>query len=125
MSLKPIDLFCIILTHIVSALITFSLIQTLQLDAVLVVTAMGILGYGVSKGLDRQGVIHLAPNFYCGAFVGMVSSELLSIFGVFVAAFLSAFLFISLLNIGHGLGGRLGTIAFISCVVTVILIKLL
>ena len=74
---------------------------------------VGILGAYIPQFISLPKAKDYAIPVYCGAFVGMSSALVLSnIWLVLLASVLAALLFVISKNIYLGVGGRLGTIAF-------------
>ena len=87
----------------------------------------GIVGVIITnrfvKKMDPKVV---AAVIYCGSFVGMCSVNVVpNILHIGIAGVLSGILFSYAQNIFVGVGGRLGTMAFIGSTVTVLLLTLL
>lgn len=121
-SFKVSEIFMIMVSHALGTGATFFLIQK-GLGVVQSASLVGLLGYGLAQILQRLDLMDVGPNIYCGAFVGMVSSSLLTNYSLMAASLLSGLLYIFLADIFHGYGGKLGSIAFISCMITIEIVR--
>jgi hypothetical protein len=101
------------------AVTTYWLTQHMAIPVVISTSLVGLVGYYLAKFLSKYAVADVSPIVYCGAFVGMASAKVLSLSGVSAAGVLAGVLFIFLGNVFNGCGGKLGSIAFTSCAVTV------
>jgi hypothetical protein len=124
-SFSAIESANIVSAHLIGAWATYLLIVNNHFNSVVAASLVGLVGYFVSNILAKNKFIDLAPNFYCGTFVGMVSATLLPTFGVVAAGVLSGLLFIFLACRFNGCGGKLGSIAFMSCVIIIGVLKFL
>lgn len=77
------------------------------------VIAAGIVGFLGAEILERLNAKEFSAPLYCGAFVGMSSAAVFSFQAVALASFAAGFLYIAAHEIYAGIGGTLGTIAFI------------
>lgn len=93
--------------------ITYELTLLFSVSTVITSTAVGILGYLLFKKYSMA--------IYCGSFAGMTSSLILNHYEIIVLAILCAFVYLFIKTILNGYGGRLGTIAFVSTTIVVIL----
>jgi len=104
-----------------------------QIWQVFSVFAAGIITYGMSHDLGLGPVISasiiallahmIAPKYsvaaYCGSFVGMTSNLLLYNYQeVALASFIAGIVFFLTSDVFKGFGGKLGTIALLSTVIT-------
>ena len=105
-SLKHYDL----LFAFIGVLLTYELVNLFQLSSVLVSSGLGLLGFLIFK--------KYSVAFYCGTFAGMMSPLLFGRGEIIVLAIFCSLLYIVIKTALSGFGGRLGTIAFISSVVT-------
>ncbi len=99
----------------IGSVLTFVLNTQLHWGAVLAAASVGVLG-GYAPGWVRlpKAEDYPAP-VYCGAFVGMSSALVLSnLWLVVLASFLASVLFVITKNVYLGVGGKLGTIAFMA-----------
>ena len=98
------------------ALTTYALSVDLGLGAVVAAGVIGLLGALI---FPEQGV-----PIYCGAFVGMVSPDLLnSLPHVLLAGVIGGLVFVLSTGVLDGFGGKLGTIAFTGTVVAPLLLQ--
>jgi len=96
---------------------TYALNRYFDIPIVLASAVVGLLGTFLPLDKKMQSVI------YCGSFAGMCSSGILnSTYQILLLSLTGAFVFIALGRYFNGLGGKLGTVAFIS-VVLVYLIR--
>lgn len=102
---------------IAGSFITFALQVELGLSAVLASSTVGILAYLVYKISKDTNNIHIAA--YCGSFIGMTSMiRATDYFTLILASVLGACVYIFARNVFNGVGGKLGSIAFISICLT-------
>ncbi|MDI6862570.1 MAG: hypothetical protein QMC97_04220 [Pseudothermotoga sp.] len=104
----------ILLDVIAGALFTFTLSVTFGLGPIV---AAGLVGV-IAAAFFRR---HEVP-IYCGAFVGMVSADLLpSHWHVLLASSIAGFVFLISKFALNGFGGKLGTIALVGCTAAALL----
>jgi len=104
----------IVLCIVAGALVTFTLSVNFALGPVV---AAGLVGVCAAAFFRRHDV-----PIYCGAFVGMVSENLLpSHWHVLLASSISAAVFLISKSVFNGFGGKLGTIALIGCTAAALL----
>jgi len=99
------------------ALATFML-QKYGVSAVIASCSVGLLGALIGHLLGNQ---NLPLAIFAGTFVGMTAIHLTSIPVIILAGAFAGLLYSSTLQIFPGVGGRLGTIAFIVSVLFVVL----
>jgi hypothetical protein len=104
-----------VLTYVLTPLVTFNVISA---------ALVGLWGWLMGRIFTRHGYTDVAPVIYCGTFVGMASAQVMSLEVVLVAGAVSGFLFLFLCNNLNGCGGKLGSIAFLSCGLTIGLTQL-
>jgi len=98
----------------IGAVATFVLNHEVGLGAVLAAGIVGIFSTLFLPAYDAA--------IYCGAFIGMSSSEIFHGYGhILLAAFIAAIVYIATKYVFTGFGGKLGTIALIGVVVAVLL----
>lgn len=114
-----LEVINIISAHILGATTTYLFVQDFHINSVVAASLVGLIGYYLSSFLVKNGFLDLSPNIYCGTFVGMAAATVLNIPSVVGAGLISSLLFIFLANRFNGCGGKLGSIAFMSCVITV------
>jgi hypothetical protein len=94
-------------------LLTFAGVVELGISPIVAASLVGIIAAGV--------VPRVAVPVYCGAFVGMTSPELVgSYWYATLAAMLAGLLFTVSHSVFHGLGGKLGTTAFVGVSLVVV-----
>lgn len=91
-------------------IVTYSMVHFLGLSAVLASGITGLLGYVFLKKYEVA--------IYCGSFAGMVSVALFNYYEVAVLALVCGFIFILTKPLFAGYGGKLGTVAFMSSLIT-------
>jgi hypothetical protein len=101
----PLDLLDLQFAGLGSALTIF-LSHELGIYPVIASSAVGIVGYLIIK--------KYAIAIYCGSFAGMISSELLLTYEVLLIALICGLVVLLLKPVFRGVGGKLGTMAFIS-----------
>jgi hypothetical protein len=94
----------------VSVVVTFSLVHYFDVSSVLASSFIGVIGYLFIRKYEVP--------IYCGSFAGMVSVALFNFWEVGVLAVLCAFIFTLTKPLFSGYGGKLGTIAFLSSLIT-------
>lgn len=95
---------------ILSVFLTYSIVHFFGLSAVLASSFIGFIGYFIFRKYEVP--------IYCGSFAGMVSIALFNYFEVGILAILCAFIFLLTKPLFTGYGGKLGTIAFLSSLIT-------
>lgn len=104
------DLFNFISVFI-GTIATYFINHTLGLNAILASGMIGLFGYIFIKKYEIA--------IFCGSFIAMASSTLLdSIYVIIIASIIGGFILVISTDLFKGYGGKLGTIAFISCVIT-------
>jgi hypothetical protein len=94
-------------------LFTFAGVTELGVSPIVAASVVGIIA--------AVGVRSVAVPMYCGAFVGMTSPELFgSYWYATLAAVLAGLLFIVAHPVFHGVGGKLGTTAFVGVLLVVV-----
>ncbi len=111
----------IILASTLGALLTYYF-QSRGFSAVLASCLVGVLGVLIAK-LVAMPTLEVAV--FTGSFVGMTSVAVLDYQGVGIAGLLSGALLLLLTDKFVGMGGKLGTMAFVSVCVVLLFIKIL
>ena len=93
-------------------ILTYSMSAFLETGPVVAAGLVGILGALFVKDL--------AVPVYCGAFVGMVCCTLFTVQMTVAASIIAGLVFVVSEGVLEGFGGRLGTIAFIGTMITVL-----
>ncbi|SFT49737.1 hypothetical protein SAMN05216474_0893 [Lishizhenia tianjinensis] len=102
---------------IAGSVLTFSLQVELNLSAVLASSGVGVLAYGIYKLSKDTNNLHIAA--YCGSFIGMTNiAKASDYFTLILASVLGACIYVFARNVFNGVGGKLGSIAFISICLT-------
>ena len=111
----------LIIASALGALATF-LLHKYGISVVVASCIIGLLGAGLNYFIKSP---HLALVIFAGSFVGMTSTAVGSISLVLLAGALAGLIYKYSLHIFAGFGGRLGTIAFISTVISYFFLKIL
>ncbi len=106
-SLYKLDYYEGILTAI-GVVLTYLMARQLDLSAVVASSFIGLLGFFLLK--------KYSVAIYCGSFAGMVSSFLFGYGEVAMIALTCGLLFMVLKPVFKGMGGKLGTTAFMSTI---------
>lgn len=108
----------------IGAVCSFFLNQELGLGPVLAAALTGTLASFLTYiKWNNQYFQHLPPAIYCGAFVGMSDSKIATdITFVLTAGFFTAVFLVVSKSVLKGIGGKLGTLAFLGVTLTYILI---
>ena len=91
-------------------MVTFSMVHYLELSAVVASSLVGTAGFFIFKRYQVP--------IYCGSFAGMVSVVLFDFFEVGILALVCGLIFVLTKPLFAGYGGKLGTIAFMSSLIT-------
>ncbi|RNL91354.1 hypothetical protein ED312_04885 [Sinomicrobium pectinilyticum] len=109
------------------ALVAFVLNQKLGLGPVLGGSITGFTASCLPR-INKQSVYlsRLPEVIYCGAFIGMSTPEVANGFTfVIIAAIITAFFLMFSKNFLYGVGGKLGTLAFLGVVIASFIYQLL
>ncbi len=109
----------IILATTTGALATYYLLSR-GVSAVLASCLVGLAGVLLSRWLDVE---HLDTAVFTGTFVGMTSLMVLDAWGVGIAGLVAGLVYILLLDRFIGMGGKLGTMAFVSVALVLLIIR--
>ena len=105
-----------ILAVVFGGMLCYMLSNDLALGAVV---ASGLVGVVAALVLARYGV-----PIFCGSFVGMACATVLTThFHILLASTIAGVLFVMTKYTFNGLGGKLGTIAFLGCLTAALLTK--
>ncbi len=111
--------YYLFLGNIIGAVATYYIGLELGLGKVVSAGLVGSLGALIPILTHNKRHEELSGAIYCGAFVGMSSSLILdNLFLVSVAGLLSGIVYVASKNVLNGIGGKMGTIAFISVATT-------
>ncbi|WDF68843.1 hypothetical protein PQ465_00320 [Sphingobacterium oryzagri] len=107
----------------VGALCTYYLYQILALGPVLAASTIGAAASFIPDIRPKSAYLRQLPTaIYCGAFVGMCSPHVASGPGfVLVASLFTAIFLMVSKSVMQGIGGKLGTLAFIGVLITYLL----
>lgn len=94
----------------VGVLVTFALVYLTGISAVIASATTGMLGFLLLKKYEVA--------IYCGSFAGMVSTTLFSGAEVAVLAIICGLVYLLTKPLFSGYGGKLGTVAFLSSLLT-------
>lgn len=93
-------------------------LRTLGWDAVLATAMVGLLGGLLELAFRSRSYFRQIPSaIYCGAFISMTNFTN-DVGFILTASAFTCFLFFVSKSVLHGIGGRLGTMAFIGVVMT-------
>lgn len=102
-----------IISIVIGAIVTYGLSRHAGLSVIVAASIVGALG-GIAAG--RYGSL-----VYCGAFVGMTSPSIFSSYlHVVGAAILASFVWYLSRPMFRGMGGKLGTVAFVGVIILVL-----
>lgn len=108
------------------AICSFYLHNNLGLNSVLGASITGTVASFIPNLKKHSNYLQKIPAaVYCGAFVGMCSNSVANGFlFILVASFFTAVFLIISKSILHGIGGKLGTLAFLGVAITYLLMFL-
>lgn len=111
----------------VGAISSYYLNQKIGLGPVLGASIVGVLASFLPNIKPKSNYFAQLPTpIYCGAFIGMSSTNVATDFTfIMVASFFTAVLLIVSKSILKGVGGKLGTLAFMGVVITYLIIYLI
>ncbi|ADY52054.1 hypothetical protein Pedsa_1493 [Pseudopedobacter saltans DSM 12145] len=111
----------------VGAVASYYLHHSLQMGPVMGAALVGSIGSFLPDINSNSTYLKKLPAaIYCGAFVGMSSAHVANGFTfVLVAGFFTAVFLIVSKSVLHGVGGKLGTLAFLGVALTYLLVFLL
>lgn len=111
----------------IAAIITYILNNQFALGGVFSAGIVGTLGSYLTKLNPRSEYLkQLAGPIYCGAFIGMTSLEFKYVyFMIMTAGIITAILFFATKSLFVGVGGKLGTLAFVGVLLSMLLFKLI
>jgi len=117
------------LVSLLAALTTYGIanFNSLHLGPIIASSFVGCIGWILSKFMvNKLDAKTFALCVYCGSFVGMSSSKIMPDFLVVgTAGVICGIVFVLSKNIFVGVGGKLGTIAFVGSALTILLVSLL
>ena len=108
----------------IAALITYWLNNAVGLGSVLSLGVVGTIGSYMYL-MDRRSTYlrEIPPPIYCGAFIGMSSLQVNDIYLIIgVAGLFTAAMYVLTRSLLVGVGGKLGTLAFIGFLFSVLLV---
>lgn len=110
-----------------AAIITYFLNNHLQLGSVFSAGIVGTIGSFLTKFNPRSSYLkQIAGPIYCGAFIGMTSLQFEYVYYmILTAGLITAILFFTTKTLFVGVGGKLGTLAFIGVLISMLLFKIL
>ncbi|CAM3306227.1 hypothetical protein [Empedobacter stercoris] len=111
----------------IAAIITYLMNNKLGLGAVFSAGIIGTLGSFLTKLNPRSDYLkQVAGPIYCGAFIGMTSLDVEYVYWMIITAgIFTALLFFATKSLFVGVGGKLGTLAFIGVLLSMLLYKLI
>lgn len=92
---------------------TYLFTDMFHISAVIASSAVGLVGHILVK---RYSIA-----IYCGSFAGMTSAMLLNYWQMFIVGLICAIVFVITQPVFTGFGGKLGTIAFVSSVIALLI----
>lgn len=104
------------LSLLTGASLTFLFAETYGFHSIIVASALSTF---VSILFSKR----ISYPFYCGTFVGMVSSEILPGHFIFLPIILSSLIYSMSKSYFKGYGGKLGTIAFLGVAIALLIIE--
>ena len=117
-----INSYFALLVTILGAIATYFLNIELGLGPVIAAALVGSMGALTLDWMVKDRFNSLAVPLYCGAYIGMSSAVVLNgYYGVLLAGVFAGSIFVLAKNVMPGVGGKLGTMAFIGvlCAVAV------
>lgn len=116
----------LILSGALGALITYLLATKLHLTTTISSALVGLIAVIVFEKLDKEKYKLFPASFYCGSFVGMTAVTVIhNPLIILIAGAISGLIFTASQDYFVGVGGKLGTMAFVSVVITVFFLKFL
>lgn len=111
----------------ISAIITYLLNNKLGLGGVFSAGIVGTIGSFLTIINPKSNYLkQLAAPIYCGAFIGMTSLNFEYVYLMIITAgMFTALLFFATKSLFVGVGGKLGTLAFIGVLLSMLLFKLI
>ena len=89
---------------------SYSIVHNFETSSVLASSLVGLIGFLLFRKYQVA--------IYCGSFAGMVSVLLFNYYEVLILALICAFIYLLTKPLFKGYGGKLGTIAFMSSLIT-------
>ena len=115
-----VDQLYTIPTVLLGTIVTYSLQYFLDLNPILSASIVGLCGAFADKKLSKV----ISVPLYCGAFVGMTNPENHFTFPlIFTFGLIAGIVYYLSKNFYTGVGGKLGTIAFVAVISVVIIYK--
>lgn len=102
------------------AIITYIFREQLNINSILASSLVGMMASYVPSFFKKTPLVMSIPaSVYCGTFVGMTSSDIATdyIF-ITVASAITGFLLVSTKEMFQGVGGKLGSLAFVGVMLT-------
>ncbi|MBW3015932.1 hypothetical protein KY330_05920 [Candidatus Woesearchaeota archaeon] len=113
----------VVIGSVMGAVVTYYISVNLGYGPVIGAGVVGVLGALICKGIGCLS--GLGAPVYMGAFVGMSSALVLPGFAlVALAGLIAGILFVSTHDVYIGLGGKLGTMAFMGVCLALLIMKL-
>lgn len=111
----------------VAAIITYYLNNHFGLGGVFSAGIVGTIGSYLTNIKPRSEYLkQMAGPIYCGAFIGMTSLNFQYVYlMIIIAGVFTALLFFATKSLFVGVGGKLGTLAFIGVLLSMLLFKLI
>lgn len=111
----------------IAAIITYVLNNHFELGGVFSAGIVGTIGSYLTNIKPRSEYLkQMAGPIYCGAFIGMTSLNFEYVYLMIITAgIFTAILFFATKSLFVGVGGKLGTLAFIGVLLSMLLFKLI
>ena len=114
----------IIIMATIGTLATHLLSKHLQIDTVTSASIVGIISGLTSYILAKEKCYRYSEAIYCGTFTGMTSLMFFTNgIDALIAGIVTGIVFVLSLNIFKGFGGKLGSIAFLSVFISIIILN--
>ncbi|WP_299008035.1 hypothetical protein [uncultured Tenacibaculum sp.] len=127
--IKEVDFepFYVMIFVIAGALLTSYLHLFTPLNSVLAATLIGTIASFLPNLNKKSKVLQNIPNaMYCGCFVGMSQKHVAIDYSfILIAGMIAGIFYMFSKNLFHGVGGKLGTLAFGSVVISSLLLLIL
>lgn len=127
--IKRVDFepFYVIIFVIIGAILTSYLHLFTKLNSVFAATLIGTVASFLPDLNKKSKVLQNIPNaMYCGCFVGMSQKNVAIDYSlIIIAGIIAGIFFILSKNLFHGVGGKLGTLAFGSVVISSLFLLIL
>ncbi len=108
------------------AITTYLLSNKFHLSTTISSSLVGFLGVIIFEKINKEKYKLVPASLYCGSFIGMSAMVVVhNPLVILIAGILGGLIFVKSQNYFIGIGGKLGTMAFISVVITVFFFRFL